>query len=137
MRVQSFLLRRILGTLQGFVINGWCVVWVIFEHRADLPVEQIQCSLNNALLKWRVTRFAQRTAQGERNPQCARWLHANCVLTHQANARCQQSVAFQKIAERANSARAVGSDRRQEYRIDFVLFQHASYLGRAGFISLR
>ena len=57
-------------------------------------------------------------------------------LPNQADADRQQPFAFQVVAERADGARAVRSDRREKHRIDPVLFQQARDLRSAFFISL-
>ena len=74
-------------------------------------------------MEWRVIGSAERAAQIEWHPQGARGSDLFGVEPYQAYLRRRDPGCFEVMCQPAHGARAQGSDGREQYRVDPVLFQ--------------
>ena len=81
-------------------------------------------------LERRVVGNAERPAELERDPECARRPHDLGVLTYQADADGRNALALEEVAQRAHGARAGGSNRDEQRGIDPVGLQQTGQVLR-------
>ena len=83
-------------------------------------------------LEFRLIRRPERPPEHERHPQRARRSDGSSLLANQAHLRGRDAFALGVVAQCADGARAIGSDRRQEQRVDAVLLEQRSKLASFG-----
>ena len=80
------------------------------------------------MLKPGIIRFSEWATERKAYPERTGRLHTHCVLSHQADTGGHKACPFEEVAERTHGARAIGSDRGQEYGVDLVLFEETGNL---------
>ena len=98
---------------------------IVGDQRTVGARQQVEGCLDDTALERRVVGNAHRTSELEGDPQRARRADDLGVLAHQADAGGGNALLFEEVAQRAHGARAGGSNRNEQRRVDIVGLQQA------------
>ena len=112
----------ILGRIVSGKAHGTCValritrvlrrvLGIVLQHRTGARFEKSEQPPQHPALELRIVRHAERPAEHERDPQCARRPYRRGLLADEAHLRRRYAGALEVVSECAHGARAVRSDR--------------------------
>ena len=98
---------------------------MVGDQRAVGTRQQVERRLDDAALERRIVGCTQRAAELEGDPERTRRPDGLGVLAHQADAGGRDALPLEEMAQRADGARAGGSNRNEQGRVDAIRLQQS------------